>query len=137
MSRYLNPRADVVFKKIFGEHEHLLMSFLNSLLPLPPDGLIKSLTYLPTEQIPKIPLLKRTIVDVRCTDQRGHIFLVEMQVEWSASFMQRMLFGSSRAYVNQLKKGEKYEYLKPVYGLGLLGESFDLQSPDFYHRHVN
>jgi hypothetical protein len=75
MSRYLNPRADVVFKKIFGEHEHLLMSFLNSLLPLPPDGLIKSLTYLPTEQIPKIPLLKRTIVDVRCTDQRGHISL--------------------------------------------------------------
>ncbi len=135
MSRYLNPRADVVFKKIFGEHEHLLMSFLNSLLPLPPDGLIKSLTYLPTEQIPKIPLLKRTIVDVRCTDQRGHIFLVEMQVEWSASFMQRMLFGSSRAYVNQLKKGEKYEYLKPVYGLGLLGENFDLQSEDYYHHY--
>jgi hypothetical protein len=47
-----------------------------------------------------------------------------MQVEWSASFMQRMLFGTSRAYVNQLKKGEKYEYLKPVYGLGLLGEKF-------------
>lgn len=135
MSRYLNPRADVVFKKIFGEHEHLLISFLNSLLPLPPDGLIKSLTYLPTEQIPKIPLLKRTIVDVRCTDQRGHIFLVEMQVEWSASFMQRMLFGSSRAYVNQLKKGEKYEYLKPVYGLGLLGENFDLQSEDYYHHY--
>jgi predicted transposase/invertase (TIGR01784 family) len=135
MSRYLNPRADVVFKKIFGEHEHLLISFLNSLLPLPPDGLIESLTYLPTEQIPKIPVLKRTIVDVRCTDQRGHIFIVEMQVEWSASFMQRMLFGASRAYVNQLKKGEKYKYLKPVYGLGLLGENFDLQSPDFYHHY--
>ena len=135
MSRYLNPRADVVFKKIFGEHEHLLISFLNSLLPLPPDGLIESLTYLPTEQIPKIPVLKRTIVDVRCTDQRGHIFIVEMQVEWSASFMQRMLFGASRAYVNQLKKGEKYKYLKPVYGLGLLGENFDSQSPDFYHHY--
>ena len=135
MSRYLNPRADVVFKKIFGEHEHLLISFLNSLLPLPPDGLIESLTYLPTEQIPKIPVLKRTIVDVRCTDQRGNIFIVEMQVEWSASFMQRMLFGASRAYVNQLKKGEKYNYLKPVYGLGLLGENFDLQTPDFYHHY--
>ncbi|HEV2524416.1 MAG TPA: Rpn family recombination-promoting nuclease/putative transposase [Gammaproteobacteria bacterium] len=135
MSRYLNPRADVVFKKIFGEHDHLLISFLNSLLPLPPDGLIESLTYLPTEQIPKIPILKRTIVDVRCTDQRGHIFIVEMQVEWSASFMQRMLFGASRAYVNQLKKGAKYKYLKPVYGLGLLGENFDSQSPDFYHHY--
>jgi len=71
MARYLNPRSDLVFKKIFGEHAHLLVSFLNSLLPLPPDGLIVSLTYLPTEQIPNIPVLKRTILDVKCTDQQG------------------------------------------------------------------
>src|SRR6202035_316911 len=118
MSRYLNPRSDVVFKKVFGEHAHLLVSFLNSLLPLPPDGLITSLDYLPTEQIPSIPILKRTIVDVKCTDQRGQIFIVEMQIEWSSYFMQRMLFGASQAYVRQLNKGEDYEYLKPVYGLG-------------------
>jgi predicted transposase/invertase (TIGR01784 family) len=102
---------------------------------LPPDGLIKSLSYLSTEQTPKIPVLKRTIVDVRCTDQRGEIFLVEMQIEWSSTFMQRMLFDTSRAYVNQLKKGDKYEYLKPVYGLGLLGENFDLRGSDFYHHY--
>lgn len=135
MARYLNPRADVVFKKIFGEHDHLLMSFLNSLLPLPANGLIKSLTYLPTEQTPKIPILKRTIVDVKCTDQRGQIFIVEMQIAWSSFFMQRLLFGASRAYVGQLKKGEKYEYLKPVYGLGLLGQNFDRESEDFYHHY--
>ena len=29
MSRYLDPKADVVFKKIFGEHPKLLISFLN------------------------------------------------------------------------------------------------------------
>jgi predicted transposase/invertase (TIGR01784 family) len=135
MSRYLNPRSDVVFKKIFGQHAHLLISFLNSLLPLPPDGLIVSLTYLPTEQIPSIPVLKRTIVDVKCTDQQGRIFIVEMQLEWSAHFMQRMLFGASKAYVNQLGKGEKYQYLKPVYGLGLLGENFDHGSDDYYHHY--
>lgn len=135
MARYLNPRVDVVFKKIFGEHKHLLISFLNSLLPLAPDGLIRSLNYLQSEQTPNIPVLKRTIVDVKCTDQRGQIFIVEMQIEWSASFMQRMLFGTSRAYVNQLKKGEKYEYLKPVYGLGLLGQNFDKESDAFYHHY--
>jgi hypothetical protein len=61
MARYLNPRADVVFRKIFGEHKHLLISFLNSLLPLPSNGLITSLSYLQPEQSPKIPVLKRTI----------------------------------------------------------------------------
>ena len=135
MARYLNPCSDVVFKKVFGQHAHLLMSFLNSLLPLPTDGLIKSLTYLPAEQIPTIPILKRTIVDVKCIDQQGRTFIVEMQIEWSAHFMERMLFGASQAYVWQLGKGEGYEYLKPVYGLGLLGQSFDKISEDFYHHY--
>ena len=105
------------------------------MLPLPTDGLIESLTYLPTEQIPTIPVLKRTIVDVKCTDQQGRTFIVEMQIEWSAHFMERMLFGASQAYVRQLGKGEGYEYLKPVYGLGLLGQSFDKISEDFYHHY--
>jgi len=103
-------------------------------LPLPSDGLIQSLDYLPTEQVPKIPLLKRTIVDVKCTDQRGHIFIVEMQLEWTSFFMKRLLFGASQAYVNQLGKGEEYAYLKPVYGLGLLAENFD-KGPEFYHHY--
>jgi predicted transposase/invertase (TIGR01784 family) len=135
MSRYLNPRSDLVFKKIFGQHKHLLMSFLNSLLPLPEDGFIESLEYLPTEQIPTIPVLKRTIVDVKCQDHCGRIFLVEIQLEWTSYFMERMLFGASQAYVQQLEKGDRYEYLKPVYGLGLLGESFDKESPEFYHHY--
>ena len=113
----------------------MLISFLNSLLPLPDDGLIESLTYLPTEQIPTIPVLKRTIVDVKCTDQQKRTFIVEMQIEWSSHFMERMLFGASQAYVRQLGKGAKYEYLKPVYGLGLLGQSFDKESEDFYHHY--
>jgi predicted transposase/invertase (TIGR01784 family) len=135
MSRYLNPRSDIVFKKIFGQHEHLMVSFLNSLLPLSPEQIIKSLKYLPTEQIPTIPVLKRTIVDVKCTDQLGRHFIVEMQIEWSIHFMQRMLYGASQAYVRQLEKGNTYEYLRPVYGLGLIGEIFDHKSSDFYHHY--
>lgn len=106
MSRYLDPKADVVFKKIFGERPHLLKSFLNALLPLPEDGLIETLTYLPSEQVPVIPTFKSTIVDVKCKDMKGRVFIVEMQIQWSKSFMQRLLFGASTAYVRQLEKGE-------------------------------
>ena len=59
MSRYLDPKADVVFKKIFQEHPDLLKSFLNAVLPLPADGLISTLECLPSEQIPVIPVLKQ------------------------------------------------------------------------------
>lgn len=31
--RYLNPKADLTFKRVFGEHPDLVMSFLNALLP--------------------------------------------------------------------------------------------------------
>ena len=34
MGKYLNPKADLTFKKVFGEHEDLVMSLLNALLPL-------------------------------------------------------------------------------------------------------
>lgn len=135
MPRYLDPKSDVVFKKIFGEHPHLLIHFLNALLPLPEDGLIKSIEYLPAEQIPVIPILKNTFVDVKCLDHQGRIFIVEMQIQWIDSFMQRMLYGTSKAYVKQLEKGEQYEYLNPVYGLGLLASIFDKESDDWYHHY--
>src|SRR3990167_328800 len=130
MARYLDPKSDIVFKKIFGQHPHLLKSFLNALLPLSPDELIESLEYLPAEQIPVIPTFKYTIVDVKCTDQKGRIFIVEMQIQWVTYFMQRMLFGTSQAYVKQLEKGEHYEHLHPVYGLGLLASTFDQETTD-------
>src|SRR3990167_7172410 len=102
---YLDPKADVVFKKIFGDHPHLLISFLNAVLPLASDNLIVELSYLPTEQVPVIPEFKRTIADVKCTDAQGRVFIVEMQMNWTDSFKQRLLFGTSQAFVKQLEKG--------------------------------
>lgn len=134
MSRYLDPRADVVFKRIFGEHPHLLISFLNAVLPFPDDRKIVTLTYLPSESVPKIPTLKRTIADVRCTDNTGRVFIVEMQINWTDSFKQRLLFETSQAYVKQLEKGEDYHLLEPVYGLGLISASFD-KSEEWYHHY--
>ena len=34
MAKYLDPKADLTFKKIFGEHPDLVMSLLNALLQL-------------------------------------------------------------------------------------------------------
>ena len=65
MSRYLDPKADVVFKRIFNDHPKLLQNFLNALLPLSPEEQIVSLEYLPSEQVPQIPTFKRSIVDVK------------------------------------------------------------------------
>ena len=135
MSRYLDPKADVVFKKIFGDHPHLLKSFLNAVLPLANDNPIVELFYLPTEQIPHIPAFKRTIADVKCTDKKGRVFIVEMQIDWTDSFKQRLLFGTSQAVVKQLEKGQPYQLLQPVYGLGIVADIYEKENPSWYHHY--
>ena len=135
MSRYLDPKADVVFKKIFGDHPKILISFLNALLPIPNDSPIVSLSYLQNEQVPVIPEFKRTIADVKCTDAQGRVFIVEMQMNWTDQFKQRLLFGTSQAFVKQLDKGEEYKFLQPVYGLGLVAEIYEKTTPDWYHHY--
>ena len=135
MSRYLDPKADVVFKKIFGDHPKLLISFLNAVLPLASDSPIVELTYLSSEQVPIIPEFKRTIADVKCKDSNGRIFIVEMQMNWTDSFKQRLLFGTSQAFIKQLEKGSEYRFLQPVYGLGLVAEVYDKKNPEWYHHY--
>lgn len=133
--RLLDVKSDIVFKKIFGQHPELIKSFLNGILPLPEGHLIEEIQYLTPEQSPRIPSMKNTIVDVKCTDQKGRIFIVEMQLAWRASFMNRFLFGASKAYVQQMKKREAYESLCPVYGLAILNESFEKTTEDWFHHY--
>lgn len=135
--RYLDPKADLTFKKIFGEHKDLLMSLLNALLPLEKDRQVESLEYLPAELVPDLPLGKHSIVDVRCKDKKGRQFIVEMQMIWTPAFQQRVLFNASKAFVRQLKRNRKYELLQPVYSLNLVNESFMNDYPDEFIHNYN
>ena len=135
MSRYLDPKNDLIFKRIFGEHIHLCKSLLNNMLPLEPTQQIVELEYQPPELVPELPILKNSIVDVRCTDNRGRQFIVEMQMYWTDSFKNRMLFNASKAYVKQLEKAKTYELLQPVYALGFINEAFDSNPEKYYHHY--
>jgi len=133
MARYLDPKSDLVFKKIFGQHPKLLKDFLNAVLPLPEDCVIESLTYLTTENVPESPFSKHSIVDVRCLVNHGRHFIVEMQLQWINDFVKRMLFNTAATYVKQLKKGELYQNLSPVYGLALIDDTFTAEQEWFHH----
>ncbi len=68
--KYLDPKADLTFKKIFGNHPARLISLLNALLPLSDEEQIHKIEYLPTELVPQLEGGKNTIVDVLCTDSK-------------------------------------------------------------------
>ena len=134
--RYLDPKADLTFKKIFGEHKDLLISLLNALLPLADDEQIESVEYLSPELVPETYVGKNSIVDVRCRDVKGRQFIVEMHMLWTEAFKQRVLFNASKAFVRQLDKKRKYELLQPVYSLNLVNETFMKDYPDeFIHNY--
>jgi predicted transposase/invertase (TIGR01784 family) len=135
MPHYLDPKNDFIFKRIFGEHPDLLISFLNALMPLEPGKEIESVEYLPGELVPDNPVKKFSIVDVRCKDKLGRQFIVEMQMEWSSFFCSRLLFNTSKAFVRQLSRGENFGELQPVYGLAILNENFDHETSEFYHHY--
>lgn len=133
--KYLDPKADLTFKKIFGNHPDLLISLLNALLPLKRDQRIQSIEYLPTELVPIDPIHKDTIVDVRCKDIEGRQFVVEMQMAWTDAFKQRVLFNASKAYVSQAEMGYKYEDLQPVYSLNLVNDIFEKDLKECIHNY--
>ena len=133
MARYLDPKADVTFKKVFGEHKNLVISLLNALLPLDEGKKVESIEYLPSEMVPRTPTSKNTIVDVRCEETGGRKFIVEMQMNWTADFRERVLFNASKAYVRQLDKSEQYNLLQPVYALNFVNKVFEPDMEGYYH----
>ena len=133
--RYLDPKADLTFKKIFGKHPDLLISLLNALLPLGDDEQIESIEYLPTELVPELYEHKNSIVDVLCKDIRGRQFCVEMQMEWTTAFKQRVLFNASKLYVTQAKKKGQYKDLRPVYSLNFVNEIFEPELEEYQHNY--
>ena len=64
--KYLDPKADLTFKLVFGEHPDLVMSLLNALLPLDEDSQITSVEYWPSELVPENPGKKDSVVDEMC-----------------------------------------------------------------------
>ena len=132
--KYLDPKADLTFYKVFGEHPDLMKSLLNALLPFKSEEEeITSVAYLTLGIMPKTPLQKYRVLAVRCEDAKGGQFIVEIQIIWSKEFMQRVFFIDSKAYVNYPSLSEDYSLLKPVYSLNLVNEVFEPELDDYYH----
>ncbi|MBF0094590.1 MAG: Rpn family recombination-promoting nuclease/putative transposase [Alphaproteobacteria bacterium] len=114
--RFLNPKTDYAFKKIFGSDasRDILISFLNAILVLTGRDVICDVTIVDPYLAPKIEGMKDTFLDVRVKDHRGRSYIVEMQVLNVEGFEKRVLYNACKTYVNQLGKGEPYHILTEV-----------------------
>jgi len=118
---FADLKTDFVFKKVFGaeEHKDVLIALLNALLALSGERAIVEVTLLREEERPPVPELKFSVVDVKCRDGRGTVFMVEMQVLNVAGFEKRVVYNASKAYVNQLAGGDDYPKLNDVIAISI------------------
>ena len=120
LTKYLDPKNDVAFRKIFGteKHKNILIHFLNDMVCFSGKEPIVEVTFLKTVQDPEIAAKKESIVDVLCKDSNGVQYIVEMQVAEAKGFEKRAQYYAAKAYAGQLNKGKEedgqYKNLKEV-----------------------
>ena len=114
--KFLNPKTDFAFKKIFGSEESgdILLSLLNALLGLQTPYRLIEVTILDPYLAPKIRGMKDSYLDVRAKDERGKSYIIEMQVLNVAGFEKRVLYNACKAYAGQLSSGDDYHLLTDV-----------------------
>jgi predicted transposase/invertase (TIGR01784 family) len=117
--RFLNPKTDFAFKKIFGssESKDILISFINAMLRFNPGHEIVDLVIIDPYQAPKIKGMKDTYLDVKAKSKDDREFIIEMQVLNVAGFEKRVLYNAAKAYSLQIGEGDDYPRLNPVIAL--------------------
>ena len=132
--RYLDPKADLTFKRVFGEHPDLVISLLNALLPFQTkEEEIQSVEYLTPFHAPDNLFFNENVVNVRCTNNNGSHFFVQIQTFWAPSFSLHVKPNSSKAYISKLGKRIGMNYQEPVFSLNLVREIVDADVDNYYH----
>ncbi len=115
-SKFLDPKNDVSFKRIFGTEKNrdILIHFLNDILGFTGKNEIKDIEFLSTIQDLDIAAKKQSIVDVLCRDSTGAQYICEMQVAKTKGFEKRAQYYAAKAYSRQADKGDQYHNLKEI-----------------------
>lgn len=121
LNKYLDPKNDVAFRKIFGteKNKDILIHFLNDMAMFKDKLCIADISFLKTVQDPEIAAKKTSVVDILCKDSKGRQYIVEMQVAREKGFAQRAQYYAAKAYINLADVGHKYHNLREVVFLAI------------------
>ena len=127
MARFIDPRVDWAFKRIFGSEDtkECLITFLNGLFE--DELVIKDVTFAKTEKLGLRPDDRGVVFNVYCITNEGKHVIVEMQKKEQEYFVDRALYYTARAIVQQGIRGIWDYHLAPVYTVCFM--DFVSQSP--------
>lgn len=116
--RFISPKTDFAFKKIFGstDSKDILISFLNAII-YRGQPTIEDLEIVNPYSASRVTGLKDTYLDVKAKITDNQTVIIEMQVLNVEAFDKRVLYNAAKTYSTQLRSGEGYFKLKPVIAL--------------------
>ncbi len=135
---YINPKIDLVFKKLFGTEQNinLLKSLVNSILPENEQVTTLELKnpYNPSDYLSG----KISYLDIKATDENGKWYDIEIQVAPYDFFGFRLLFYWAKMYSSQLKTKQTYEELRKTIVISLINFDYfiDNDGEKRYYRRI-
>lgn len=135
--KFINPKIDYAFKKIFGseQSQQILISFLNAII-YNGEKIIQSLTIKNPYNPGQVLSLKDTYLDVKAVLNDASIVVIEMQIASMAAFNKRVAYNLTKAYANQLTKGEDYPLLNPAIAVTITDFILLKESQKFINKFV-
>ena len=120
--KYLDPKADLTFKKIFGNHPDRLKNLLNTLQSLNEDELIQQQQYLPTTE--ELEISGFTDAELRAYDKFWDSVSVERTLI-DDSYQKGKEKGKEEGIAEGMEKGmnqKALEIAKNMLAMGLSAE---------------
>jgi len=135
--RFIDPKIDFAFKKIFGssDSKDILINFLNAIL-YEAQPLIEDLEIIHSQPENSTLGAQETRLDVKATINCDRIALVEIQLINVPSFGNRVLYNAAKSYSQQLTGKDRYERLKTVISLKIADFEMFENQPEFMSRFV-
>jgi len=117
-SRLLDPKLDLIFKRLFTQAPDLLIDLINAVRIN--EQPVVGIEILNPQVTPEDINKKLVVLDILARDATGQVLNVEMQTRQHMGLPSRMVFYLTRLLSRQLEAGEDYHQVKPVIGITLL-----------------
>ncbi len=130
----LNPKIDLVFKKIFGteQNKNVLKSLINSVLPKD-EQIVEVMIKNPYNEADFVSD-KLSVVDIKATDEKGRWYDIEIQVKEQKFYGKRAIFYLSEIYSNQLLESDSYDKLRKTIIISLLDFDYFTNDKRYFRR---
>ncbi|MCM1002031.1 Rpn family recombination-promoting nuclease/putative transposase [Wolbachia pipientis] len=134
-SKFLDPKLDLTFKKIFGteKNKNILIHFLNDILGCTEVNVIQEIEFISTIMNPEIASERQSIVNVLCQDSVGNRFVVEMQLTCDKGFEKRAQYYAAKAYSRQ---SGRYANLQKIFFIAISSCILFPGKPNYISSHT-